>query len=110
MPHPDGSRIMRWLPVISFQGLVKSGAAPSGDEVIIVLDGVVTFLRRQRGEEDPANLSKQGICVAVPRGVWHRARVSKQSKVLFIRPGEGAQHTDTTVEQAGPVGIVYRYG
>lgn len=62
---------------------------PKGDEIVVLLDGRVTFvLERESGLEE-IELGRAGDFVVVPRGVWHTARVHRPSRALFITPGEG---------------------
>ncbi|WP_339867612.1 hypothetical protein [Pseudohongiella nitratireducens] len=65
---------------------------PAGDELVILMSGLVTFVIESGGETRETCLSKPGDYVVVPKGHWHTARLSKSSTVLFITPGEDTQH------------------
>lgn len=65
---------------------------PHGDEVVILLAGQVTFVLQLDGGETSVSLQEEGDYVVVPKDVWHTARTSTQSKLLFITPGEGTQN------------------
>jgi len=57
-----------------------------------LMSGKATFvLQREEGEE-LISLSKPGEYLIVPQGVWHTAKISDSTKVLFITPGEGTQN------------------
>lgn len=65
---------------------------PAGDELVILMSGLVTFVIESGGETREICLSKPGDYVVVPTGCWHTARLNQSSTVLFITPGEGTQH------------------
>lgn len=65
---------------------------PAGDELVILMSGLVTFVIESDGTTRETCLSTPGDYVVVPQGHWHTARLSKSSTVLFITPGEGTQH------------------
>jgi len=67
---------------------------PNGDEVVVLLSGKVDFLLKRDVGEDTVTLSNNGDYVIVPKGMWHTAKVTEESKVLFITPGEGTQNKD----------------
>lgn len=65
---------------------------PHGDEVVMLLEGEVTFVLKLNGEEVSQALTDAGAYVVVPKGVWHTARVESFARVLFITPGEGTRN------------------
>ena len=65
---------------------------PAGDEIVVLLEGAVTFVLETDGGEDRVSLTEQGSYVVVPKGAWHRAETSSPTQMLFITPGEGTQH------------------
>lgn len=67
---------------------------PNGDEIVILLKGEVTFVLQLDEGEKSVCLDREGAYVIVPRNVWHTARTTVASKLLFITPGEGTQHRD----------------
>jgi len=64
---------------------------PHGDEFVYLLDGDIEFQL-----ETPEGVVAQRIegrgAVVVPRGVWHTAKVSRPSRMLFITMGAGTEH------------------
>jgi mannose-6-phosphate isomerase-like protein (cupin superfamily) len=64
---------------------------PAGEEFVCLLSGQVDFVLEQDEGERTVSLSSPGQYILVPRGVWHTAKVSIPSSVLFITPGEGTQ-------------------
>jgi mannose-6-phosphate isomerase-like protein (cupin superfamily) len=64
---------------------------PHGDEFVYLLSGEVTLrLQTETGIVD-VPLEGRGA-VVVPRGVWHTAKVSAPSRMLFVTMGSGTQH------------------
>ena len=66
---------------------------PHGDEIVVLMSGDITFRFRLSDGEQSVTLSEAGSYAIVPKGVWHTANTSVKSKVLFITPGEGTQHS-----------------
>lgn len=62
---------------------------PHGDEVVLLLEGDVTFLLQLDNGQTSIVLEKMGSYGIVPKNTWHTAKVHSPSKVLFITPGEG---------------------
>jgi cupin superfamily acireductone dioxygenase involved in methionine salvage len=62
---------------------------PNGDEVVLLLEGNLTFLLQADKGQMSVDLKKMGDYVIVPKNTWHTAKVYSHSKVLFITPGEG---------------------
>lgn len=64
---------------------------PDGDEFVYLLSGEAVLLLKQ-----PAGLAEVPLsgraAVVVPRGVWHTAKVSQPSRMLFVTMGHGTQH------------------
>jgi mannose-6-phosphate isomerase-like protein (cupin superfamily) len=65
---------------------------PNGDEVVVLLEGRVTFVLEVDGGERHVELAAAGTYVIVPRGTWHTARTSSACRMLFITAGEGTEH------------------
>ena len=64
---------------------------PQADEFVYLLDGDVVF--QLRGDTGIASVSLKGRgAVVVPRGVWHTAKVSVPSRMLFVTLGAGTRH------------------
>jgi mannose-6-phosphate isomerase-like protein (cupin superfamily) len=67
---------------------------PKGDEIVCLLSGSVTFILEQERGNEAIELKESGAYVIVPRGIWHTAKLSGPSRMLFITPGEGTQHRE----------------
>lgn len=65
---------------------------PAGDELVYLLEGAVDIVLERRDGEETVRLDRQGAFVLVPRGVWHTARTTVATKMLFITPGAGTGH------------------
>lgn len=65
---------------------------PAGEEIVMLLSGSVVMVLESEGGEKTVPLSKTGAFVVVPAGVWHTARASEVSTLLFLTPGAGTQH------------------
>ena len=65
---------------------------PKGEEVIVLLIGKIDLILEKKTGNKIVSLQQQGDWLMVPKGVWHTARVSAPSTVLFITAGEGTQH------------------
>ncbi|WP_037339699.1 cupin domain-containing protein [Saccharospirillum impatiens] len=66
---------------------------PHGDEIVLLMAGDVTFLLRTESGDSRITLREQGQYLVVPSGVWHTAKTACKSKLLFITPGQGTQHS-----------------
>ena len=64
---------------------------PAGDEVLLMLQGSVTFRFEEAAGTREIELTA-GRVLIVPRGVWHTAKVRTPSKLLAITAGQGTQH------------------
>jgi uncharacterized cupin superfamily protein len=67
---------------------------PSGDEVVCLLSGSVSFVLEEPERRRAITLQRNGAYVIVPRGTWHTAKVVEPSQMLFVTAGEGTQHRD----------------
>jgi mannose-6-phosphate isomerase-like protein (cupin superfamily) len=65
---------------------------PAGDEIVCLLSGRASFVLRRRGGNKVIRLQKSGAFVIVPKGIWHTARISTPTRMLFITPGAGTQN------------------
>lgn len=64
---------------------------PQADEFVYLLDGDVVFQLQDDTGITSVCLKGRGA-VVVPRGVWHTAKVSVPSRMLFVTLGAGTQH------------------
>jgi mannose-6-phosphate isomerase-like protein (cupin superfamily) len=65
---------------------------PAGDEIVCLLSGDVTMVLDRNGVEDRIHLRSPGCCAIVPKGVWHTARTSVATQMLFVTPGQGTDN------------------
>lgn len=65
---------------------------PHGDETIVLMSGEITFTLKLPDTDQSVTLSEAGTYIIVPKGIWHTAKTTVKSKLLFITPGEGTQH------------------
>jgi mannose-6-phosphate isomerase-like protein (cupin superfamily) len=64
---------------------------PAGDEILVMLEGKVTFILDFADGLKALALSP-GRLLVIPKGVWHTARVSEPARLLAITAGAGTQH------------------
>ena len=65
---------------------------PSGDELVLLLSGRMTFIMEgTEGSVSRTELSA-GEAILVPRGTWHTANVPEPAEALFVTPGSGTRH------------------
>jgi hypothetical protein len=69
---------------------------PAGEELVMLLLGSATVVLEEFGQERTVQLSDPGSYVLVPRNVWHTARTSVQTTMLFLTPGAGTEHRPVT--------------
>jgi mannose-6-phosphate isomerase-like protein (cupin superfamily) len=65
---------------------------PNGDEVVVLVSGSGDLVLDEGGKERVVKLSKPGDFAVVPKGMWHTARVSVPTTMIFITPGEGTEN------------------
>ena len=65
---------------------------PAGDEIVCLLSGKVTMVLDRDGREELFQLHDPGSYVIVPRGLWHTARTSVPTRMIFVTPGEGTEN------------------
>jgi mannose-6-phosphate isomerase-like protein (cupin superfamily) len=64
---------------------------PQADEFVYLLSGAARFELEEDGGTRSVVLDGRGALV-VPRGVWHTAKVSVPSRLLFVTLGSGTRH------------------
>jgi oxalate decarboxylase/phosphoglucose isomerase-like protein (cupin superfamily) len=64
---------------------------PAGDELVYLLSGAMELILDTQGGEQVVALGERQAII-VPRGVWHRARISAAGDALFVTRGAGTQH------------------
>jgi oxalate decarboxylase/phosphoglucose isomerase-like protein (cupin superfamily) len=65
---------------------------PAGEELVMLLSGAATLLLEESGREHALQLSEPGAYVLVPQNVWHTARTTVPTTMLFLTPGAGTEH------------------
>jgi mannose-6-phosphate isomerase-like protein (cupin superfamily) len=65
---------------------------PAGEELVMLLSGAATLVLEESGEERAVFLREPGAYVLVPRNVWHTARTTVPTTMLFLTPGAGTEH------------------
>jgi mannose-6-phosphate isomerase-like protein (cupin superfamily) len=65
---------------------------PAGEELVMLLSGSAIVVLEELGQERTVQLSEPGAYVLVPQNVWHTARTSVQTTMLFLTPGAGTEH------------------
>lgn len=65
---------------------------PGGDEVVVLLSGRVEMVLRQAQGDKCVELTQPGSFVIVPAGIWHTAKTTVSTRMLFVTPGEGTEN------------------
>ncbi len=65
---------------------------PAGEELVMLLSGAATLVLEEADGERTISLSEPGSFVLVPQNVWHTARTSVPTKMLFLTPGESTEN------------------
>jgi hypothetical protein len=68
---------------------------PAGDELVVLLSGSVELVLRQGNADRHIQLSEPVGFARVPRDVWHTARISEPTSMLFVTPGEGTLNAES---------------
>jgi uncharacterized cupin superfamily protein len=67
---------------------------PEGDEIVLLLSGRAELILRKSGGDETLTLDESGAYAVVPRGIWHTAKISEPTRMLFITPGEGTESSE----------------
>ena len=65
---------------------------PAGEELVMLLAGAATVVLDESGQQRTVDLGQPGDYVLVPANVWHTARASAPTTLLFLTPGLGTEH------------------
>ncbi|VXB61374.1 Cupin [Pseudomonas sp. 8BK] len=65
---------------------------PAGEELVMLLSGSAVLLLEEADGERELLLDTVGSYVLVPQGVWHTARTTQPTTLLFLTPGAGTEH------------------
>lgn len=74
------------------RGLLK-GPVPKEGHYGLYVKYPLKSIEQDDGEQ-AIPLSEPGAYAIAPRGLWHTAKVSEPSRLLFITPGEGTEHRE----------------
>ncbi|WP_445939823.1 cupin domain-containing protein [Pseudomonas sp.] len=89
-PELDQGRL---LPAFSFSANWPSWERhPAGEELVMLLSGSAVLLLEEANGERALLLGTVGSYVLVPQGVWHTARTTQPTTLLFLTPGAGTEH------------------
>ena len=94
MPEPELDRLCHGWLITEFEcssDWSKWEMHPEGEEFVYLLSGEAVLLLEQPAGLKEVPLSGRAA-VVVPRGVWHTAKVSQPSRMLFVTMGHGTQH------------------
>jgi mannose-6-phosphate isomerase-like protein (cupin superfamily) len=70
---------------------------PNGDEVVVLVSGAAEMVLAAEGGDETMLLNEAGQFVVVPKGVWHTAKISSPTQMMFITPGEGTENKEQPV-------------
>lgn len=79
-PYRDGAAYVAY-----YSGSSEWERHPSGDEIVLALEGTTTVVLLKNGVEERVSLAEKDL-VVVPAGVWHRFEGSERLKVLTVTP------------------------
>ncbi|QBK04751.1 cupin domain-containing protein [Hylemonella gracilis] len=65
---------------------------PAGEELVMLLSGACEFVLDLPDGVQVTQLQTPGAYVLVPPNVWHTARTTVPTTVLFLTPGAGTEH------------------
>ena len=80
-PYRDGM-----ISVGYYSGNSEWECHPSGDELVMAIEGNTTLLLLMNGEQHSMVLNP-GELIVVPQGHWHRFETSAQLKIMSVTPG-----------------------
>jgi uncharacterized cupin superfamily protein len=64
---------------------------PKGHELVYVISGKMTLVQEIDGDRRSVEM-KAGDAAINPPGIWHTAKVSEPTTVLFVTAGEGTKN------------------
>jgi hypothetical protein len=65
---------------------------PAGEELVMLLSGSAMLLLEEASGERALLLDTVGSYVLVPQGVWHTAKTTQPTTLLFLTSGAGTEH------------------
>ena len=94
MPEPELDRFGHGWLITEFEcasDWANWEMHPEAEEFVYLLSGAAVLLLEQ-----PTGLQEVPLvgraAVVVPKGIWHTAKVSQPSRMLFVTMGHGTQH------------------
>lgn len=65
---------------------------PAGEELVMLISGSAVVVLDEPGGEREVELNNPGSYILVPRNVWHMAKTTVSTTMLFLTPGAGTEH------------------
>ncbi len=65
---------------------------PAGEEMVMLLAGAASMVLETADGEQTLVLNRPGAYVLVPKNVWHTARTTVPTTMLFYTPGAGTEY------------------
>ena len=90
LPHLDEGRLMTAFTFSESWSMWERH--PGGAELVMLLSGAAALALEEQGQERVVHLDRPGAYVLVPENVWHTARTSVETTMLFLTPGRGTEH------------------
>jgi hypothetical protein len=94
LPEPEINRLSHGWLVTEFEfssDWSNWEMHPAAEEFVYLLSGAAVLLLEQPDGIQEVSLARRAA-VVIPKGVWHTAKVSQPSRMLFITMGRGTQH------------------
>lgn len=90
LPHLEQGRLMSAFTFSEAWSVWERH--PAGAELVMLLSGAATIVLEEQGQERMIELKEVGAFVLVPPNVWHTAKTSVPTKMLFLTAGAGTEH------------------
>ena len=90
LPHLDQGRLMSAFTFAESWSMWERH--PAGAELVMLLSGAATIVLEEQGQERSIELNEVGAYALVPPNVWHTAKTSVPTRMLFLTSGAGTQH------------------
>lgn len=94
LPEPELDRFGQGWLITEFECAADWSSwemHPQADEFVYLLSGAAVLVMEQPAGLQEVRLSDRAA-VVVPKGIWHTAKVSRPSRMLFVTMGRGTQH------------------
>lgn len=83
----------RLMTAFTFSGPWSSWERhPAGEELAMLISSSAVVVLDQPGGEREVELNRPGSYILVPRNVWHTAKTTVSTTMLFLTPGAGTEH------------------